>query len=86
LPAAMVERPNDYPDEVLLRLLRSLTFTSLTTPSSERVLFSDLALWVGPDDAYDVMLKRLRQGQLSTRPLPIRESSPRVIEVKFTVP
>jgi hypothetical protein len=86
LPAAIIDRPSDYPDDVLLSLLRSLTFTNLTTPSSERLLFSDLAIWVGADDAYEVMLKRLRQGRLSARPVPIRESSPSVIEVTFTAP
>jgi hypothetical protein len=86
LPAAIIDRPNDYPDDVLLSLLRALTFTNLTTPSSERFLFSDLAIWVGADDAYEVMLQRLRQGRLSARPVPIRESSPTVIEVKFTAP
>jgi hypothetical protein len=86
LPAAMIERPNDYSDDVLLSLLRSLTYTNLTTPSSERFLFSDLAIWVGADDAYDVMLKRLRHGELSSRPVSIRESSPSVIEVTFAAP
>lgn len=86
LPAAVVDRPSDYPDEVLRSLLRALTFTALTTPSSEHFVFSDLAIWVGPDDAYDVMLKRLRQGQLASRPVVIREASPRAIEVNFTTP
>ena len=54
LPAAVIERPTDYPDDMVLSLLRSLTFTRLTTPSSERLVFSDLAIWVGPDDAYDL--------------------------------
>jgi hypothetical protein len=86
LPAAMVERPSDYSDEVLLSLLRSLTFTNLTTPSSERFLFSDLAIWIGADDAYEAMLQRLRRGQLASRPVSIRESSPSVIELAFNVP
>ena len=85
LPAAVVERPTEYPDDMVLSLLRSLTFTKLTTPSSERLVFSDLAIWVGPDDAYDLMLKRLRSGQLASRPIPIRDSSPPVIEVTFAV-
>ena len=70
----------------MLNLLRALTFTALTTPTAERFVFSDLAIWLGPDDAYELMLKRLRQGQLATRPVPIRDSSPAVIEVKFTAP
>ena len=86
LPAALIERPSDYPDDVVLNLLRALTFTALTTPTAERFVFSDLAIWLGPDDAYELMLKRLRQGQLATRPVPIRDSSPAVIEVKFTAP
>jgi hypothetical protein len=86
LPAAMVDRPGDYPDDMVLSLMRSLTFTKLTTPSSERLVFSDLAIWVGPDNAYDVMLKRLRSGQLSSRPVPIRDSSPPVIQVDFAIP
>ena len=36
LPAAVIDRPKDYEDDLVLRLLRALTFSNLTTPSSER--------------------------------------------------
>jgi len=83
LPAAMVDRPDDYPDDTLLSLLRGLTFTALTTPASERFVFSDLAVWLGPEDAYAAALADVRARRVNSRPVPIRDTSPPVIEVKF---
>jgi hypothetical protein len=83
LPAAMVDRPGDYADDTLLSLLRGLTFTTLTTPTSERFVFSDLALWLGPEDAYAAALADVRNRRVNSRPVAIRDTSPAVIEVTF---
>jgi hypothetical protein len=83
LPAAMVDRPGHYPDETLLSLLRVLTFPNLTTPASERFVFADLAVWVGPENAYAATLADVRNGRVNSQLVAIRDTSPRVIEVTF---
>jgi hypothetical protein len=79
----MIDRPADYPDDMLLSLLRVLTFPNLTTPASERFVFSDLAVWLGPENAYTSSLADVRNGRVNSQRVAIRDTSPSVIEVTF---